>query len=77
MLDAGTAPLDPSLEGAKDESRALVDAALDRALASPLALRREALKKSVGAITGEAFLAKMKALLSEERMCIVTIEPAK
>jgi hypothetical protein len=77
MLDACTAPLDPSLEGAKDEGSALADAALDRALASPLVLRRDALKKSVAAITADAFLAKMKVLLSEERMCLVTIEPAK
>lgn len=77
MLDACTAPLDPSLEGAKDEGRVLADAALDRALASPLVARREALRKTVGAITAEAFLARMKVLLSEERMCVVTVEPAK
>jgi hypothetical protein len=76
MLDACTSPLDKDLEGAKDEPGALVDAAVDRALAGPLVARRDALKKSLAALGSDAFVAKAKELLSEERLSIATIEPA-
>jgi hypothetical protein len=74
LLDACTAPLDAAL--AKDDPQLVVDAAVDRALAHPLIARRDALRKSVAALTSDTFLAKAKALLAEERLVIVTIEPA-
>lgn len=76
LLDGFTSPLDQEIQGAKDEAGAVLEAAVDRALAQPLVLRRETLKKSLRALTGETFLAKAKVLLSEDRMSIVTIEPA-
>jgi predicted Zn-dependent peptidase len=77
MLSSLTGPLDPRIQGAKDEPAVLVEVAVERAFASPLVARREVLLKEVKALTPEMFVQHAREFLSEERLYVVRIEPPK